>query len=218
MSFILDALKKSEIERQRQAVPGLMESAMPPPRSDFPLWAVALVALLAINLAVLAIVLTRNGTPAPAPASTSRHAPAPVAPAASSVPAAAPPTPQHFSPQMHRRSTRPDTGGCRPRLLRTCGRRPSAVNRSPAGAARAPRERESTAPAVAERNPAERDPILTAKEDKSDQEVLPTINELSLSGRQALPDLHLDVHVFATNPAERFSRSCAADAAREERL
>jgi general secretion pathway protein B len=35
-------------------------------------------------------------------------------------------------------------------------------------------------------------------------EVLPTISEISLSGAQALPDLHLDVHVYATKPAERF--------------
>ena len=45
MSFILDALKKSEIERQRQNVPGLMDSGPAPRRARFPLWAVALVAL-----------------------------------------------------------------------------------------------------------------------------------------------------------------------------
>jgi general secretion pathway protein B len=35
-------------------------------------------------------------------------------------------------------------------------------------------------------------------------EVLPTINEITLSGAQTLPELHLDVHVYATRPAERF--------------
>jgi general secretion pathway protein B len=34
--------------------------------------------------------------------------------------------------------------------------------------------------------------------------VLPTINEINLSGAQSLPELHLDVHVYATRPAERF--------------
>ena len=62
MSLILDALKKSEVERQRQAIPGLMDSHPPPPRTKFPLWAVALIALLAINLGVIALVLTRGGT------------------------------------------------------------------------------------------------------------------------------------------------------------
>jgi general secretion pathway protein B len=50
----------------------------------------------------------------------------------------------------------------------------------------------------------ERDPLLTSGEDKADQEVLPTISELDLRGANALPDLHLDVHVYATKPAERF--------------
>lgn len=191
MSFILDALKKSEIERQRQSVPGLMESAAPPPRPRFPLWALALVVLLAINLAVLAIVLTRNGTLAPAPA------PAAAAPTPS-VPAA-PPTPQHFSPLDAPPVYAPEI----PADAGPAPSAPPAVIRAPPSAnppaLHEPRERDA-----AERGSAGRDPILTANDDRSDQEVLPTINELSLAGRQALPELHLDVHVFATKPAERF--------------
>jgi general secretion pathway protein B len=49
-----------------------------------------------------------------------------------------------------------------------------------------------------------RDPVLTADEDKADEEVLPTIGQIDLSGQPALPDLHLDVHVFAARPADRF--------------
>jgi general secretion pathway protein B len=52
--------------------------------------------------------------------------------------------------------------------------------------------------------PRARDPLLTSGEDKADQEVLPTISELDLTGANALPDLHLDVHVYAAKPAERF--------------
>ena len=63
MSFILDALKKSELERQRQAIPGLMESATAHHSRRLPLWVVALVALLGINLIVLLYVLTRTGAP-----------------------------------------------------------------------------------------------------------------------------------------------------------
>jgi general secretion pathway protein B len=48
------------------------------------------------------------------------------------------------------------------------------------------------------------DPVLNEADDKSDSEVLPSISELNLTGQQALPDLHLDVHVFASQPAERF--------------
>jgi len=49
------------------------------------------------------------------------------------------------------------------------------------------------------------DPLLTDEDAKADnQEVLPSISEISLSGAQALPELHLDVHVYATKTAERF--------------
>src|SRR5208337_62764 len=61
MSFILDALKKSELERQRQVVPGLMDSRAARPRTRLPLWAIGLMLLLGFNLTVLTVVLTRGG-------------------------------------------------------------------------------------------------------------------------------------------------------------
>ena len=90
MSFILDALKKSEVERQRQAIPGLMDSRPLPPRAKFPLWAAALIALLVVNLVILAVVLTRGGAragagPSPTPPTATAKAP----PAAASPAAAA---------------------------------------------------------------------------------------------------------------------------------
>src|SRR5580698_8451259 len=109
MSFILDALKKSEVERQRQAIPGLMDSRPLPPRAKFPLWAAALIALFVVNLLILAVVLTRHAPPATAPAPASPGSPAPaamapaatIAPAPSPAPSPAPPAstaPDHFSP------------------------------------------------------------------------------------------------------------------------
>jgi general secretion pathway protein B len=65
MSFILDALKKSELERQRQLVPGLVDPARAPVRTRLPVWAVALGILLAINLGVLSYVLLRQAPSAP---------------------------------------------------------------------------------------------------------------------------------------------------------
>ncbi len=47
------------------------------------------------------------------------------------------------------------------------------------------------------------DPVLTDS-DPFDGEVLPSINELNVAGQPALADLHLDVHVYATQPSERF--------------
>ena len=64
MSFILDALKKSELERQRQSIPGLMDSGSAQSSRRFPVWALALGGLLGVNLIVLLVVLTRSGSPA----------------------------------------------------------------------------------------------------------------------------------------------------------
>ena len=60
MSFILDALKKSETDRQRQNGPALFEVKVAPPRTGLPLWAVGLGALLAVNLVIVAWVLLRR--------------------------------------------------------------------------------------------------------------------------------------------------------------
>jgi general secretion pathway protein B len=60
MSFILDALKKSETDRQRQNGPALFEVRVAPPRSGLPLWAIALAVLLAVNLVIVAWVLLRK--------------------------------------------------------------------------------------------------------------------------------------------------------------
>src|SRR5215471_12648804 len=76
MSFILDALKKSETDRQRQASPALFEVKVAAPRRRFPLWAVGLALLLGVNLAGLAWVLLRKAETPPAQASTPPAAPA----------------------------------------------------------------------------------------------------------------------------------------------
>ena len=63
MSFILDALKKSETERQRQNAPGFADvpEARDPPRA--PRWLWVLGGLLAVNLVVLLGVMLRSDLP-----------------------------------------------------------------------------------------------------------------------------------------------------------
>jgi general secretion pathway protein B len=61
MSFILDALKKSENERQRQVGPSLADVQVTQRRANKPWWAVAVGALLVLNLGVLLVVLMRDG-------------------------------------------------------------------------------------------------------------------------------------------------------------
>jgi hypothetical protein len=79
MSFILDALKKSESDRQRQSGPALYEVKVAPPRSGLPPWAIAVVILLAVNLVVGMWLLLRH--PGARAASATEVAPA-TAPAA----------------------------------------------------------------------------------------------------------------------------------------
>ena len=83
MSFILDALKKSENDRQRQSGPGLFEVKVAAPKARFPMWAVALAALLAVNIGVVGWLVLRQ----PSRASVANAAPAPVM-ASSAQPAA----------------------------------------------------------------------------------------------------------------------------------
>ena len=204
MSFILDALKKSELERQRQSVPGLVDSGVARPRPRLPAWAIALGLLLAVNLLVLLFVLMRSFLASPhaqATAAPPRSAAAAVGVAdpagaesqGSLPPGAAAPTAGngHFSPlgapvyapEVPVASPPPAAAGVPgPELAKS-------VNVGGPVSSKAHR----------------RDPLLTDEDYKvNDDELLPTINEVTLTGAQALPDLHLDVHVFATRPAERF--------------
>jgi len=117
MSFILDALRKSEIERQRQSGPSIAE--IPIAREDrrLPVALVAIGILLAVNVGVLLFFLLRDASapesaipetvaasnaapPAAAPAAAT-PAPAPAAdPMASPPPQALPGEPSAFYPSQ----------------------------------------------------------------------------------------------------------------------
>jgi general secretion pathway protein B len=60
MSFILDALKKAESERNRRVAPVLMDARIAPPRRRLPGWVWALGAVLLVNLGLLAWLLLRT--------------------------------------------------------------------------------------------------------------------------------------------------------------
>jgi general secretion pathway protein B len=74
LSFILEALRKSESDRQRLGSVALADLPVARRRSGQPWWVFALGALLLVNLVVLAVVLTRDKpVPAPAGATTPIH-------------------------------------------------------------------------------------------------------------------------------------------------
>jgi len=83
MSFILDALKKSENDRQRQSGPALFEVRVAPPRSKLPLLAIVIVSLLVVNLGVVGWIMLRKPAaaavpPLPAAATAPAVTPAPL--------------------------------------------------------------------------------------------------------------------------------------------
>jgi general secretion pathway protein B len=101
MSFILDALKKSETDRQRQNGPALFEVRVAPPRNALPLWAVGLAVLLAVNLVIVAWVLLRR--PATVEVAAAPPAAAQAAPPLQQMQMA----PQQMAPQMVMQPTSP---------------------------------------------------------------------------------------------------------------
>ena len=118
MSFILDALKKSETDRQRQGGPALFEVKVAPPRRALPAWAAAVAVLFVANLAVVGWLLLRHparpeaAAATPAPPRAEAAAPLPsasvaMAPAAPTPTAPPPPAEPPASPAAHTLITAP---------------------------------------------------------------------------------------------------------------
>jgi general secretion pathway protein B len=169
MSFILDALKKSEAERQRQHAPGIAGIPESERRGGSRKWIWILSALLAVNLAVLAGILLR-------PAGNSQ-------PTADDQPGVQQPVPQRTVPQQATRP--PPRAAAAPQTQRELPAQQSTVEDAPA-----PLNPPQAAPAAA---PGQR--VATG---------LPSLNELQAQGVLQLPEMHLDIHVYSGQPAERF--------------
>jgi general secretion pathway protein B len=191
MSFILDALKKSESDRQRNANPGMYELKVAVPRARFPVWAIVLAFLLGINLLVGVWYLMKTDQPTrlkrdetaapalPAPALPAPALPAPALPApALPAPAAAPVTPEVertdiargiFNPADFEPAVEPEKAP------------PAAVRTVP---------RETRPPAASARRPA--------------TQGLPSRDDLILEG-VTVPDVSMSLHVYDPDPARRFA-------------
>ena len=178
MSFILDALKKSESDRQRQSGPALFEVKVAQRRSALPLWALAIGALLAVNLAIVAWMLLRK----PAPPAE----PAPAAPVAS-VPAQAAAPPPAAAPA-------PSTAA--PRVIAPPPAAPSTASTSTAAA---------DTPANEDEAPAAEAPLpgpLGGHVRRGTVDGVPLYQDVAPGSH--IPELRLDLHVYAGAPQERF--------------
>jgi len=200
MSFILDALKKSESDRQRQSGPALFEVKVAPPRSGLPGWALAIVALLVVNLGIVGWVLLRHpaahaaeGAAAPAAAATS-PAPVPMAPAAPSTLAAAP-------AQAPLAASATAAPGSAPPASGAAGATPppaAAPGAAPAGTAEGPNP-EDYAPAT---EPAPGS--LDGRVRRGTASGVPLYQDAAATPGVQIPQLKLDLHVYADHPQERF--------------
>jgi general secretion pathway protein B len=200
MSFILDALKKSENERQRHIGPSLADVQMRRRQSNRPWWVLAVAALLVINLGVLLTVLTHNNAVsghdrAAAASSTagpgrSVAVPTPAAGAQATSPAHEP-----SGPASRSLADEAGTFDAAASDLSSPLAGPDIAATVPEGP---PMVRPINPPSVA---PAASRPMVESRGD--DNEILPTRSDLVASGT-ALPELHLDIHVHSNNAAERF--------------
>jgi general secretion pathway protein B len=178
MSFILDALRKSETERQHK---GSAEFANVPTsdgrREGPPAWLWVLGALLLVNLAVLIGLFVRPdvGTPESVAGSS--------APAVAETSVEEEPREDFASRVEAARENAPAAEEPRPQVTET----------SPA----------MTTPIVTPAASAVSLPIATPGASRPIG-ALPTIHEVRAQGQVSLPDLHVDIHVFSEVASDRF--------------
>lgn len=211
MSFILDALKKSESERQRQSGPALFEVRVPPPKARIPLWAVLLVVLLVANAA---LVIWLSLRPSPSPPAVAQAASSP--PAVTQRPAADPaPPPAAYPPLQVREIQAREIAPRQVELMPRQAAPLSAANLT----YRRPYERPAAEPpvlaaddaAIAEMEPFNPDDYAPAVPPPAARTVasasvanLPTYEQTALASDANVPPLRLDLHVYSENPNDRF--------------
>lgn len=163
MSFILDALKKSETERQEQtgAEFSNVPSSSGEPQSFKWLWILAL--LLLVNVVVLFGILLREQEVPDVPAPVEQTPVEQSSPASSSF--------EDRVAEVRQNQPAADATAAEPPPLQTASMAPV----------------ETPPQTVSQSRPR-----------------LMTIDELRLNGTLALPELHIDIHVYAEDPAERF--------------
>ena len=174
MSFILDALRKSELERQRQSGPSIAE--LPVARDDrhLPRALLAIGLLLAVNVGVLLFFLLRDTTGAiPTIGASSTAAPVVAAPVAT----APMPLPVNVSPA----ADLPDFDA----QVSEADALPEASSPPPAP-----------------------DPTLLPDASVtysagSVEELPPSIDDLPAQTTAGLPELSVDLHIYADDPAKR---------------
>jgi general secretion pathway protein B len=223
VSFILDALRKSEHERQRQTGPALVESAVAPPRPRSNVWPTVAIVLLLVNIVAIGVVLLMKSGDAPeaaTPAATVTSATPPVA-TSGPVPAA-PAAATAAQASVTRTLPEPQLAAPPPR----------AAPNAPLRSARNPLEDEvassASAPAAEASMAATQPPpgpaaVRATRPGKVIYQTLPEADVATnyapapaaaatanlptadeITARGALPELRLELHVYSNRPQDRF--------------
>ncbi|MBV8342631.1 MAG: general secretion pathway protein GspB [Gammaproteobacteria bacterium] len=201
MSFILDALKKSENDRQRRSGPALFEVKVAAPRTGLPPWAIAIAVLLLVNLGVVMWMLLRH----------SGHG----ATAADTVPAAAPAAPTGATPPVTGATTTASPPAPAPPVS-AASASPARAAASPAPPATAPAATSSAAGASGgtpsdqtnpeDYAPAEEPPAqpLGGHVQRGTASGVPLYQDAAATPGTQIPQLRLDLHVYALRAQDRF--------------
>ncbi len=232
MSFILDALRKSEHERQRTTGPALAEVPVAAPRPRSNVWAPIAIALLLVNLVVVGVWLLRksasepaappaaaaaagaviDGTPEPAGAAPGPLNPSPAIttgnPATAAIPPPAmlrPAEPLTAPVRQGRNPLEAETAGGPPELDPQMSAQAAAVPEGPAAVTRVPARRgsvvyESLPDSATVGGDSSTPPPTATGQPSGAGAGLPSADQLAATG---IPALNLDLHVYATVPAQR---------------
>jgi general secretion pathway protein B len=210
MSFILDALRKSDAERQRQSAPGLADIRYARPKARRSPWVPLLVIVLGGNLAFMALQWWRGGTARPAAAPGAVVAPPamPVAPAVpattvAALPRRTPPTARAAPPP----DVRPLAGEADPTATEQMSMRPDPVDDPDLagiddGLAASADMDATTLAAWADAGTASATPPRRSR--IREEAGLPTSQQLIAAGTLRVPELTLELHVYSDDPARRF--------------
>jgi general secretion pathway protein B len=203
MSFILDALKKSETDRQRQTSPALFEVKVAAPRRKFPYWALGLAVLLGVNMLALAWVLLRKAdstsaqnpgaAPAQMAAATAAQPGMVTVPATVTIPTTVQ-IPAGSAPSVTVGGSTSEPGVVGPSHTPALVEEPLLEGQQPA----VPPDYDARdyRPAI---TPEQAGAIAAARRSGS----LPSRDDVLAQGSQ-IPELRLDLHVYDANPANRF--------------
>ena len=193
MSFILDALRKSDAERQRGAAPGLADVRYAAGRSRRNIWIPLLVLVLVANIGFMAWQWNagRNQSP-PGPVEALSPV-APPLPAPPATPASAPESASTALPEVRAlaRETAPADPVAPPEVESDLPAVGQVV-------------KEATVPAAAITPPKADEPPATPSRIIADP-ALPTLDQLLGAGTLDLPALNLDLLVYNESPSVRFA-------------